>query len=264
MAQGGLISVDVGKLAGALLSKLPSPDDRQRLLGSIAVAALANWKNLALRELRSSSRDYVQGLSLDVRKDKAVITLGGELPNLVENGFAGGDMRRWMLSGPKAKQGANGRYLVVPFRHGSPGTTGRNVGPVMPVSIHDAAKKLAPSLSRPKGGVSYGERLSTRSRGVGEQAKQVLESRSKPWHASSIYAGMIRQQKQYGKAKQSSYSTFRVISESVVRGRVSDSGEALEHWRHPGIVAKRFAPRVADFVRLTAASMLSGATGGRP
>lgn len=260
MAQGGIISVNIEKLAAELLAQVPTADDRQRLIGSLGTAALNFWKLQAQRELRSTSRDYVQALQLAVTDKSATVTLAGELPNLVENGFAGGDMRKWML-GKSAKRGKRGRYLVIPLQHGTPGTAGRNVGPVMPVSIYNAAKKLAPSLSRPGGGVKYGGRLGPQSRGVNEQARSILQTKARPWHASSIYGGMIREQKTHARATQTSgYKTFRTISESVIRGARDASGAALQHWHHPGIRAKLLARKTEDFVVRTAASMLLGST----
>ncbi|HEY5553009.1 MAG TPA: hypothetical protein VIK52_14045 [Opitutaceae bacterium] len=245
-----LLKVDVSKIAAGVLGRLPTPDDRARALRGLAAAAMHFWKRQALEKLRSTSRDYIAGLQEDVQSGKAVLTLVGVLPNLIEQGFKGGDMRTYMLNGPRVKRSQDGsRYLTVPFRHGTPGTTGRNVGHVMPVSIYQAAKKLAGTVSRPGAGVGgsagravlYGERLNASSPGASPQARRILLRKEKSWHATSIYTGMIREEKQFAKAKQTTgYTTFRTLSEKVKR--------ADEHWLHPGIQARAFASDTVRYV----------------
>lgn len=259
---GALIEINLQGIAAQLLATMPTPDDRQRLVAGIGQAALVYWKQQAQRALKSSSRDYVQALSLEVKSDKAIITLSGGLPNLIENGFAGGDMREWMLKGPRAKQGRRGKYLVVPFGHGTPGTSGRNVGPTMPIAVYDAAKKLAPTLSRPGGGARYGGRLNQRTPGISDEVRNLLQAKARPWHATSLYAGMIRSEKTYKRATQTSgYKTFRTISENVTRGARDARGRALEHWFHPGIKPRLLALKTQDFIQRSVGSMLAAATG---
>jgi hypothetical protein len=69
----------------------------------------------------------------------------------------------------------------------------------------------------------------------------------------SIFKGMIREEKTYKSATQSSYTTFRRISSNVRRGK--------EHWLHPGIKAKNFFPKaqreIEGIVRSTLASALA-------
>lgn len=266
-----VLKVNIEEISRAALARLPSKSDQQRMVQGLGAAATAFWKRLAQQRLRSTSRDYVQGLTMDTGDRRVTITLDGVLPNMVENGFQGGDMRRWMLSGPRAKKGKNGRYLIVPFQHGSPGTGGRNVGPTMPTSVHDAARMLKGSLSRTSREtglsrtVKYGGRLSEHSAGVDAQAHQLLTTLKKPWHTSSIYQGMVRNEKMFKRAKQTTgYTTFRVISESTIRGARDKDGSALEHWFHPGIRAAHFARQTQQHVRKLAGAMLAGATQDPP
>jgi hypothetical protein len=134
----------------------------------------------------------------------------------------------------------------------------------MPVSIHQAAMKLKATVSRPRdpvgqhGGqtVLYGQRLHPDLPHVGRAAKRVLHNRTvgkyhyKPWHATSIFTGMIRARKFYGKRAQTSgYTTFRVLSQAVIRGERSKEGKATQHWFHPGIRARRFAQDTSRYVK---------------
>ena len=97
-----------------VLARIPSQRDRENVIKGLHASAFAEWKRLAKQELKSSSRDYSAGLSEEVDRTTSTITLSGTFPNMIEKGFAGGDMRQWMLKSPKAKQGKNGKYIVIP------------------------------------------------------------------------------------------------------------------------------------------------------
>ena len=268
MSVAELVKISTAKIAAELLGRIPTADDKARMLRGLGAAAMHHWKRAAMQKLRASSRDYVQGLQEDIGSEKAVITLVGVLPNLIERGFRGGDMRTWMLEGPRAKKAKAGhRYLIIPFQHGTPGTSGRNVGIPMPRVIHNAAKQLTATVSRPgaqligTAGVKttkYGERLGLESGGVKRKAREILQSKAKPWHATSIYSSMIRQEKTFAKATQTTgYTTFRVLSEKVIRGGRDEKGKATEHWFHPGIRARRFARDTRDHIRKIASGIMS-------
>ena len=262
------IKVDISKIAREVTAKLPSKDDQNRMVQGLGAAAMAFWKKQAMEHLTSSSREYVQGLTSESEDRKFTITLSGALSNMIEQGFAGGDMRKWMLNGPKARRSKRGsRYLIIPFQHGTPGTSGRNVGHEMPASIHEAASKLAPTLSRPARGAGggtttrYGGRLTENSANLSHEAHRLLTTKQKPWHQSSVYRGMIRQAKTFKKTTQTTgYNTFRVISDAVTRGARGENGEALQHWAHPGITARKFAEKTQKHVAKIAATMLGHAT----
>lgn len=258
----GLVKVDVTPVAGTILKAMPHTADRRRILRGLGAAARAHWVSLAQKQLKSTARDYVAGIQETFEDDKVLLVLTGRVPNMVEQGFDGGDMRAWLLKGPNAKMGKNGPYNIIPFRHGTPGTTGRNVGRTMPKPIHNAAKRLAPTLSRPGAGVgkaggrtvAYGERLHP-GRRMSAQAKKILTKREKPWHATSIYHGMIRHGKEFGKkgrVQTTGYQTFRTIS-SVSRGP--------KHWWHPGIKARNLAKQVDRHVEVIADTIVKSALG---
>lgn len=260
MASGAFIKVDIGKIAEAAAAALPKGGDLNRMVQGLGAAALQFWKKQAQEKLRSSSREYVQALTMENGDQKVVITLTGVLPNLIENGFGGGNMRDWMLRSSRAKQGKNGKYLVIPFQHGTPGTGGHNVGNVMPGSIYSVARKLAATVTRPAraagGGPTtrWGGRLSAQSPNMNAAAQKILSTKEKPWHQSSIYRGMVREEKTFAKATQTTgYKTFRTISEhGDPRG-----------WIHPGITARRFAVETQKQVGKLAGMMLGAALGDK-
>ena len=175
LATAPLVTLDVNKAAKG-----------QR---RVIIDPLANGNLLGLAGF--TSRDYVGGLQYRADDERAFIVLEGRVPNMVENGWSGGDMRQWLLSGKNVKMGKNGPYNTVPFNHGTPGTGGRNVGKPMPKSIYEAARQLGPTLSRPggpsgPGATQWGDRLHP-GRPMKQQAVDILNSKDKPWHSTSIY-----------------------------------------------------------------------------
>lgn len=249
------VRVDLSQLGRAVMQTVPPKASRAQFLAGIGAAARQHWIQLAQRELRSTSRDYVAGIQDVVQGDRTIsITLTGMMPNMIENGWPGGDMREWMLQSAKAKPTkAGGKYLVVPFRHGSPSSGGRNVGAAMPQPIHEVAKKLAPTRTAIGGQkTQWGGRLNLGMK-MRQDARDILSTKKKEWHSSSTFMGMVRQQKTYEKARQSQYTTFRTIA---TRGPDTDP----RSWMHPGIAAKRFAPRVQQHVNKLAAAFIAQMT----
>lgn len=257
------IHINVTKAVAAVAGAMPVKADTKRILRGLGASATQYWKKLAQEGLKSSSRDYVAGIQMDEGKGEVKITLSGRMPNMIENGFPGGDMRRWLLSGPNAKTGKDGKvYNTIPFRHGTPGTGGRNVGSEMPKSIHAVAKKLSATVSRPGRSASgtgasttvWGQRLNPNMR-MSQTARSILGRVEKPWHATSIYMGMVRkaQPTASGKMQTSGYTTFR---------RISASTRGPQHWIHPGIKPRRFAVQVTAHVQSLARAIIAQALEG--
>jgi hypothetical protein len=227
-------------------------------LQGLAAAAQNEWRRLAKRRLRSTSATYVDAIKMEQSTEgRVTLTLRGTLPNMIEQGWPGGDMRDWMLRSPKAKQGAKGPYLTIPFRHGTPDSGGRNVGPQMPGAIYQAAKQLD----------AYRPRMLTHHRGQGgrhdvhnmrlrphagmkDEAKRILGRLEKPWHATSIYMDMVRKQQPTRTGGQTSgYTTWRTIS-AVNR-------EPGKHWQHPGLKPKHIARDVQKYIGTVASAVVS-------
>ena len=168
-------------------------------------------------------------------------------------------MKQSLLNGPKAKRAKDGtKYATVPFQHGSAGTSGKNVGAAMPKAIHNAAKKLAPTLTRPgtvkagkHGGITaYGEHLHPGMK-LGTMARKILNRKAQPWHSGSIYNGMIRMAAptSKGKMQTTGYMTFR---------RVSAKSDPRS-WQHPGIKARHLAKQVQSYIEGMADGIIKAA-----
>lgn len=246
------VKINMTDFMATVTHGLPRVVDISRFQAELGAKAMAHWKKLAQEKLRSSSRDYAQALSMREEGQRTYIELVGMVPNMIENGWRGGDLRDWLLKGPNAKMGKNGMYNTVPFRHGTPGTGGRNVGTPMPNPIYKAAKGLQVTRSKPtilqkqggwidvrstkgKGTVLYGQRLEPTMRGVSRQVKNMLQTKKKDWHTTSTWTGMIREEKTYENATQHRYTTFR---------RISRVKKHPQSWMHPGIKPRHFAREV--------------------
>lgn len=225
---------------------------------------------MAQAELGLSAEDYVQGVQEPVyyypsgklptgQVTVASITLVGQIPNMIENGWAGGDMKPALLAGPNARDTADGgRVNVVPFRHATPTSKGRAAPKMgsayadtkgeeyaarLGMTIHNVAKSLAATTTTPEGATQWGGRLREGVGGVG-----LL----RPHHKTDIYAGMVRETKVYKKAKQSSYTSFRAVSTK------SDPVA----WIHPGIPPHHFFDRGAKEIDGIMERMLGAAMRG--
>jgi len=247
------------------------------VIPDIVEAIVTEIKRLAGTRLGSTGEDYVQGVQPPVYHFRpgallpppgspvATVVLAGWLPNAVENGWAGGDMKTWMLAGRNAKVGKDGkRYNTVPFRHMGPGASGRDAPPMgsahgpTPAApsrrvgggmtaedaarlgrrVLKAAKALSATTSHPDTGTTWGGRL-----------EAGLAPILRPHHKTDIYAGMVRQEKTYRAATQNQYTTFRRISEN------SDP----EAWVHPGIEGRHLFREAADYANVAASDLIGRA-----
>lgn len=231
------------------------------LLEGVLAGAEDFWRRTAGAELSTSRVDYLNGIQpYEIRGSVGTLALVGNLPNMVENGLDGDiDLRDWLLGPdvpvvPMGKRGAHesadgNKYRAVPFRHATPGTSGRVGTPMggayqnhpmvesagdLGKRIYAVAKKLEATTSTPEGGVEYGGRLAAG-----------MAPKLKPHHSTDIYAGMIKSRKIYAKATQSQYTTFRTISEK------SDPEKWIIPQGSPGY-GRHFLDQVEDYIARTA------------
>ncbi len=232
-----------------------------RILPEVAEAVKNEIVVSAQQHLGSTSQEYVSNLQLlhlpinPVMMKRgpfvfASIILNGQLPNMLENGWEGGDLKPFLLKGRNAKMGENGPYNTVAFRHEVPGGAGRAGAPMgsheqkggmsrtqaelLGKSIHREAKKLAGTKSHASHGTTWGQRLDARVTGRLGAPKHKNKS-SGYQHKSDLYAGMVRKEKTYGKATQNQYITFRRVS-------LNSSAGAFVH---PGLDARHFFTKAA-------------------
>lgn len=223
------------------------------ILGNIAEAARGEWIRLASMQLHSTRADYINGIQPVAPTDNGLeIVLVGVLPNLVEQGMSGFDLHDTLLGpgvpiaavGDKGKHMAKdgGFFRAIPYRHQTPGSNGLH-GKPMPKPIYAQAKKLKATVSQ-FSGQSAGAKTSW-----GGRLPEGLAAKAKPYHATDLFAGMVREEKTYEKATQNQYTTFRMIAvdaSGAPRPKVGSDG-ATSKWIHPGITAAHLADQVSAF-----------------
>jgi hypothetical protein len=225
----------------------------ETLVKRVTVRIYENWQKQASRNLKGSRQQYLQSLSIQEEgRLKASVVLMGKLPNMIENGAGAFDMKPGFMGSAKVKRVirmVNGKpvpgwYLTIPFRHAVPTSLAENVAFAnkMPTAVHAMAKKLAATTTQLGQATSWGGRLKQQSLPPAFQSMatrasvsnlQTKQTFAEYQHKSSIYAGMVRNEKTYEGATQSTYMTFR---------RVSDKS-APNAWINKGIRAQRLLPK---------------------
>jgi hypothetical protein len=136
----------------------------------------------------------------------------------IETGRPAYDMKRMLNTSMKVRVSKKGkRYLIIPIRHNTPGSTAH--APAMPKNVYAAARQLAPSRI-----TGHGRRLSgTGAYHIPSRSPYTVRSRQYAWggrleagHDRKLlpgkkdrYAGMVR----FAAGKGSTYLTFRVMVE---------------------------------------------------
>lgn len=207
----------------------------------------------AMGELETSFDDYVAGLQpvQFIMGDTgmpngtvAVISLIGELPNMIEEGWPGGDMKPALLSGRNAKTAKDGtRYNTVPFRQMNPGATGRYGTPMGQQYVGLLGRTAAEQL---------GKRVYAAAKSLqpGGRLPAGMAPILKAHHKTDLFDGLTKQSKRYSRATQNQYTTFR---------RVSDKSDPRA-FIHPGIEPHRFFAKAADYAEDVAPMIFDAAT----
>lgn len=237
------------------------------ILDDVAASARAKWIRLAQLELHSSRQTYIQGIQQPEAPAmlERTITLVGWLPNAIENGLAPFDMRETLLGPgssirrPIMKDGkfTGGYFARVPFRHGTPGTTGLAGVPMGQAYGEQGAASRAVGGGRGPAAIMSTERAQAFGEAVHQGAKalrakmaggkksrpadrlHVPQPLLKEHHKTSIYHGMVKVRKPYFNPRtqkttvQSQYTTFRTISDKAGGG-----------WMHPGIEPRHLSHKV--------------------
>lgn len=157
---------------------------------------------------------------------------GLSVTELLEKGHGPIDLKPGLLAGPKSRQGKNGRYNIVSFRQGTPGSQSSP----MPMSVYKSfstqvkeADQRKASGAAARGGHSTVKQSSSspsgRSYTWGSRydrastegiQKKTIKKKGKTigeyTHKTGKYAGMVAMQASTQRAKSSSYMTFRVVS----------------------------------------------------
>ena len=243
-----------------------------KVLKSVIEGARDHWAELARKNFHTTMGTYIDGIQpVEWRSNEvAVISLVGLLPNLLEQGMKTTDMHDTLLgpnvpSAPVGQKGKHPRkdggfYRAIPFRHYTPGSgahgqtmssifeklLGKEGAAQLGKDAYRAAKKLKGSLTDPyTKKTSWGERLDTANIKAAKTREKVFIPKLKPYHAVDPLQGMVKMQKKYEKKTQSSYMTFRTITD----------GPSSSPWIRQGTPGKHLAQEVSEYVSTRLAPM---------
>lgn len=210
-----MLKIKVKDALGVLKDYELPPGTRRNMAKTIQQRLLAETYDkivvLSNRGLNSTKKQYIDGLKVTSNS----IELNGWLPNAIEDGISGFDMKQNFARSSKRKETASGGwYLTIPFRVYTPGgNTYRNQ---MSWKIYRAVR-----AGRKYNAGSAGSRGAFSDRATGK----VFEMYQ---HKSPILEGITQNtNKETGR---STYSTFRRVS----------SNSDPSSWIHTGILKHNF------------------------
>lgn len=263
------INVDDAKLTrllngltdlGAKSNVLPNV---AKSVGEAAIAVQQRWRSIAAGSFHRSTGTYLRGIDEGYRYPysndpyRAAVINTVKHARYIEDGTSPHDLKSALHTSHQVRVSKDGkRYLIIPFRHGTPrmgaGEAGagsqRAMLQSMPVSVYKQAKELAVSrrlkgYAEPsvlaggkkayRGIYQWGERL----KGMGNIDKRAN------WK-SSPYEGMVRIPREEPMASGGIYMTFRVMHED-------SSG-----WMHPGTPPMKLAEKTATEMKPVVMAMI--------
>lgn len=205
-----------------------SIDDLLEMSVSMVTKKFAeHWHSVAGRELNSTRTMYQSAIQIGAKgRFTGVVYLNpaAKIPNMLEMGTSAFDMKTGFLSSPNVKMGKSGPYMSIPFRFGTPASSGSGAGFAgkLPSDVFNAVSE-APSKPLPLSSIGKAHRM-PKSQAMRQRMGQ-LKSKvgALPMSAqTSKYEGVKRN------AKGAGYVNFR---------RVSLNSDPMS-WMHSG-----FSPR---------------------
>jgi hypothetical protein len=267
------ISLDLGAqlqlTAGINAQLLPLVN---QAVNAIAQATAANWKESVYRaKMWSGEKDaYAKTITYRMTGDfTAVVESDYKYVQDIETGRPARDLKKMLDTSMKVRLSKKGlRYLIIPFRHNTPGNAAH--APAMPDFVYQQAKQLSPSTivghgQRPSGTgawslktqapatvrqhkYQWGDRLDVA--GAAKSFNSAFGGAAGKINPSALrnYQGMVRMNTATGQGKKSSaYLTFRVMS------------EASKGWIIPAQPGQFLAKKVADDMRPKAEAAITEA-----
>lgn len=263
-----------------------TPDQMSETLRGFALRVWDQWKDYAAQELNSTEQDYVEKAltefgGMQQSGLSAVITLADHpaIAGMLEHGSPPYDLRATILreGTSNLKRSAKGHlYCHIPFRHGTPGTSGKMGGIPGTHDVHQGGgrsggytiRKEAKGVKRSV--YAAAKALDRTTTLVGDEGRQTHwgdrlgegvggAERLRPHHVTDPYAGMVKVRKVgAGGAKHSTgYYTFRTIS-------TNPDTERGGNWRHPGFRPRNFARKTVQWIEQVWPDVVSRVLRGLP
>lgn len=225
---------DVGAQAGAIINAAVLPRLNQAVR-AVVTATQANWAEAVHRaRLWQGEKDaYATSIQAKMTGDfEGLVWSDYKYAREIDEGRPARDMKKYLDTSQKVRRTKDGRrFLIIPFRHGTPGSTAH--APAMPTEVYDAAKLLKSSKIVGQGQRAAGEvtsvhhRWGTQALGKKHQTPFLMDRATRQHvmvprniyqlgeklaglpKALSRYEGMVKT----GSAKHTQYMTFRIMME---------------------------------------------------
>ncbi len=220
--------------------------------------AQQRWIDNSTGAFKRSTGDYLQGIldGLEYPYDddvyKGAVVNASRHAKWIEEGTSAWDMKKMLFTSAQVRISAKGkRYLIIPFRHGTPSAGSQEGGrginratlSTMPQSVYKMVRAMAPSrqltgmkVPNPAAGgraaIRYTYHWGGKLKASDLAAAGVDQTNRRPHWKSSPYTGMVRFPRE-SSTGQHTYLTFRVMHE--------DS----KGWLHPGTPPKWLAKKTA-------------------
>lgn len=182
----------------------------------------ANWQEAVYRaKLWSGEKDaYAKSIQMKMTGDfSALVWTDYKLAEEIENGRPAKDLKQMLNTSMKVRTTKQGkRYLIIPFRHNTPGNNAH--APAMPLPVFQVARELAPSRV-----TGTGARLSgTGAYDIATRQPSRVPQRRYSWGDKLVGAKLAGGNKNHegmyrfdtttpGGKRSSAYLTFRVMME---------------------------------------------------
>lgn len=227
------IDIDISSIIAQFsLSKSQVSEFTNYAVGKLADKFYESWHDTAAEGLHSTRDIYTEALSTGGSGNVSYVKLDGKLPNMIEDGASGFDMKEGFMNGKNATHKADGGwYNTIAFRHASPTALGENsvFSNVLPTPVYNAVQKVevlgASDIPKPHDAKGIRKEVVTQSQVFKEYV-----------HKHSKYEGLQKNTGEYVSATQGQYVTFR---------RVSDKSDA-NSWIHRGLDARHFMEKSLD------------------
>lgn len=193
-------------------------------IGAVAETAKARWQKAIMHARGVWSVEKIQyANSIQWQYTGALqasVSTTYKYASQIENGRPARDLKAMLNTSKKvrishSKKHAGQKYLIIPFRHNTPGSEAH--APAMAAHIYKQAAGLAPSriigkTTRPSG-QNPKTHVNQNIYQWGGRLPAGLAPKLKPSHKTDIYAGMHRFDTSSGKQKSSAYVTFRIMGQ---------------------------------------------------
>jgi len=196
------------------------------------------WDAEAKNTLSSTRQEYRSSLTVvDKGRFEGMVILRGQLANMIENGAGAFDMKPGFMGSPFAKSTEGGGwYFTIPFRFATPGALGESsvFSDILPESIYNVLKTKPPGGRIEEGDIDIPDALRV------PKTRKMIVTKSRVFEEykakTSTYVGIGRSDKTYAKTTQSTFTSFR---------RVSDKSDP-NAWIHRGIKARNLAEKALE------------------